>query len=189
MGLALGAGQVVARMRIPCAPAILTVECERLPAVVGIGGGGLPVGGPDADGYDLHLRYVATRASVNDKSPESNPVLTIEFDVTPVVLLPFCGEIFLVGGSGNYRWSLSLPEKYTGAYVPEWRALSRWLKRATRFQIPTGHTRIGSLNANVNINAADGDRWQLDGSPKPCTPGQWAVAGASNVRIFTLAYL
>ena len=180
--LARGPGQMVASVKIDVAPAILSLECERLPAK-----GSDPAGGPDKEGCDLHVRYEGARPMLLEKSDQGRPILACEFDAQCLVIVPYCGTLALVGGRGRYRWSISRPEKWDGVYVPQWRALTRVLGRETSFFVPEGHTRIGSLNAGSMLVSADGDVWALDGSDKPVVSGMRATASMP-VRIFTLAH-
>lgn len=182
--LALGPGKAVASVNLAFAPAIVTIECERLPAL-----GKEPAGGPDADGLDLHVRYEGVRPLLQDKSDDARAILVCEFDPQRLVIVPYCGTIALTGGSGRYRWSISQPEKWPGVYVPEWRSLTRLLVRGKSFTVPDGHTRIGSLNAEATVTSADGDLWALDGTPKPIGSGTRATATSRSVRLFTLAHL
>jgi hypothetical protein len=180
--MALGAGKVVASVKIEAAPALVSLECERLSA-----SGGVPAGGPDGDGFDLHLRYEGARPMLLEKSDDGRPIFVCEFDAQRVVIVPYCGTLSLVGGQGRYRWSIARPEKWNGVYVPSWHALTRYLGRVTSFTVPDGHTRIGSLNAGSIVTSADGDTWALDGNPKPIASGTKATTTAP-IRIFTLAH-
>ncbi len=181
--LAGGVGKVVASCKVDVEPAIITLECDRLPA-----DGTDPAGGPDTAGFDLHVRYESSRPMLLDRSDDGRSILVAEFDAQRVLILPKCGEIQLIGGRGLYRWSIGKPEKWNGNYTPQWRTLTRFCTRSTDFTIPDGHTEIGALNANVAIVAADGDAWLLDGSPKPVSPGSVFTPGGP-VRVFTRIHL
>lgn len=182
--VAKGAGQVLYSVPIPasCVPALVTVECDRLEA-----SSADPAGGPDADGLDLHLRFIASRAALNQKSDDADPTAVYEFDATPEVLLSRCGTLYLVGGAGLYRASLSLPERWPYEYVQQWRNLTRRLARATDFRVPRGHTMIGSHNTAAEVNV-DGDLLFLDGAPKGIASGTLVRSTTINMRLFTACY-
>ena len=181
--LARGAGKVVASVKVDVAPALISLECERLAAK-----GSDPAGGPDDDGYELHVRYEGARPMLLDRSDNASPIVTCEFDAQRMVIVPYCGTFALLGGKGRYRWSISRPEKWNGVYVPQWRPLTRYLHRGKQFAGPDGHTQIGSFNAGRLVASEDGDEWALDGSAKPIGSGTRATTVLA-LRIFTLAHL
>jgi hypothetical protein len=183
--VALGAGKQVACVKIDAAPALVTIECERLGALNKV-----PAGGPDEEGFELHLRYEGVRPMLLEKSDDARPILVAEFDAQRIVVVPYCGTLALVGGKGRYRWSMSKPERWPGVYQPQWRALTRLVVPEVAFVVPDGHTRIGALNAGTAIKCDDGDPWALDGSPKAIGSGTRAtVVGGDRARIFTLTQL
>lgn len=180
--VALGAGKSVATVKIAAAPAIVCLDVCRLPS-----DGTNPAGGVDAEGLELHVRYDGALA-LQERSDAAQTLIRVEFDATPVLIVPYCGEINLVGGAGCYRWAISVPKPWPHAYQPTWHALTRLVARAASFTVPNGHTMLGSLNAGVTLTSGDGDSWLLDGSPKPVGPGMSASPGLNPIRIFTAAY-
>lgn len=174
-----GAGKTVQALVVPYDRAIVYLSISRVS-----GSPGSPDGDKDSAGFDLHCVYrpspVPGRA--NRRSDNAPGQQEIPFDGGCHVL-PWCGEILLVGGTGEYQWSY-IVEPFGGQYAPSLHPLSVWVSNDIWYRIPDDHTLIASLNGQISMQADDGEHWILDGNPKPVRGGR-KVKPASHAQIIT----
>ena len=127
----------------------------------------------DAAGNWMHFRYSgaitqATMSSLKPTDPDyAPPEINVEFDADGVITLPYCGNVEIVGGLGDYLVNISQAE-HPGAgsleglnptagtgYQPTVRPLRALTSAlAPFFQVPDWHTRIWGYNPGVILTEA-----------------------------------
>jgi hypothetical protein len=175
-------GGVAASLSIPdCeGPVRVSVDCRR------VGNG---AGGPDAEGFSLHVRWTRSAGRIQSPAGGLGEPALVEFDADGAVDLPAgCGTLELVGGAGDYHAAIyNVVRLAPGCYAPRRRQLARMCDAThLRFDIPQAHERLGASfgNAGAVIATSDGIASVLSTTPEACVPGQ-SYTLAAPARIFT----
>jgi hypothetical protein len=182
MSLTTVHGGVAASLSVPACegPVRVFVDCRR----AGSGGGG-----PDALGFNLHVRWTRSAGRIQSPAGVLGEQAAVDFDADGAVDLPEgCGTLELTGGSGDYYAAIyNVTRLAPACYTPRRRQLARVCDSAhLRFDIPQQHERLGASfgNAGAVIATSDGIASVLTTTPEACIPGQ-SYTLAAPARIFT----
>lgn len=147
--------------------------------------GGTNPGTYDANGQYLHFRYegnldLGARSGGNQIPPGGPPAdfmpnkIVVEFDSQSSFTLPFAGQLYLVGGEGEWKFGMFIHDIVDQSfYQPELRTLSTFRRAGSTFVIPDFHTYILGTNPAATIILPTGALL----SPNTVLPGTNIVAG------------
>lgn len=132
--------------------------------------GGLAPGGVDANGNYLHFLYrgnltLGPRSGGNQDPSVYDFVpnyIEVEFDAVSCFTLPFEGELWLVGGTGEYKFWIDKQETIDRHfYQPMLRTLATEVEAGNAFIVPHFHTFIMGSNINDTVRTPSGTDLQL----------------------------